>query len=746
MKSRQLPSDVALLLLALAASWPLVELTSSSALVGPALAVVALVWFVGALCRFTHRAPAFIVTAQLVALAVATLGVFVAKGGSLTAASVKATAASAQEAANTSVAPLPAMLGVLVMLALAAGLVTLVVDYVGGTARMPMLTVLPVAAPFILATTALGDTLRARYFVAAAIAWALVVLAASFAEGSSLRTGLMRSLPVFAAMTAVAVLTALVLAPSVPQRATPALAEGGAQGVNNSVDFSETLDLSKSLNSRNAAPVLTYTTQATTPAPLRATTSSSYADGVWRAESSGPFTDARPNTELPNPGAEDSMPARTERMSVTLNGMRPPFVAAPAQLRAANFGSANPTFRVGTNNGVPFLSQPAPAYSVLYREYTAAARPTSNERAGVGGSVTAKDLDTATLPEAAKQRITRLNQASGAADAGTPFEQAVALQRYLRTDPSFTYSLRLAPTRSENGRELDPLSNFLETRRGYCTQFATAMVMGARQMGLPARVAIGFLPGTERSGTYEVRAADAHAWAEVYFPGMGWTRFDPTPGLRSGAPPPYAPDTPTGDSSASSSSSAPTSSTSTSSSTSSVRPSSETSTSSSTTQPAEPDSDSFPWARLLAVLGGLALVALLASVLPLAGRRKRQEVTRTASTDRERDEGAWHAMLWSLRDLGYTTPEGLSPRATAEAFTRDNPESGTTVREALERACSGMEASRYAPTTGRSQASACDRVVRAARDEASLGARVKALLAPASGRAYLTALGRRNRT
>ncbi|QEH92987.1 transglutaminase domain-containing protein [Dermacoccus abyssi] len=746
MKSRQLVTDVALLLLALTASWPLVELTSASALVGPAIAVVVLVWFVGALCRFTGRTPALTVTAQLVMLLVGTVGVFLAKGGSLSSASVRATAKLAKEAADTSVAPLPAMLGVIVMLALAAGLVTLVVDYVGGTARMPMLTVLPVAAPFILATTALGDTLRTRYFVAAAIAWALVVMAASFAEGTSLRSGLVRSLPVFAVMTAVAVLAALLLAPSVPQRATPALAEGGARGVNNSVDFSETLDLSKSLNSRNAAPVLTYTTEATTPAPLRATTSSSYADGVWRAESSGPFTDARPNTELPNPGAEDSMPSRTERMSVTLNGMRPPFIAAPAPLRAANFGSANPTFRVGTNTGVPFLSQPAPAYSVLYREYTAAARPTSNERAGVGGSVTAKDLDTGTLPEAAKQRVTQLNQDSGAADAGTPFEQAVALQRYLRTDPSFTYSLKLAPTRSENGRQLDPLSNFLETRQGYCTQFATAMVMGAREMGLPARIAIGFLPGTERSGTYEVRATDAHAWAEVYFPGMGWTRFDPTPGLRSGAPPAYAPDTPTGDASASSSSSAPTSSTSTSSSTSSVRPSTETSTSSSTTQPAKPESDSFPWTRVFAVLGGLALVALLASVLPLAGRRKRQEVTRTASTDRERDEGAWHAMLWSLRDLGYTTPEGLSPRATAEAFTRDNPESGTTVREALERACSGMEASRYAPTAGRSQASACDRVVRAARDEASLGARVKALLAPASGRAYLTALGRRNRT
>ena len=76
------------------------------------------------------------------------------------------------------------------------------------------------------------------------------------------------------------------------------------------------------------------------------------------------------------------------------------------------------------------------------------------------------------------------------------------------------------------GAPLDPLSNFLETKQGYCTQYATAMVMSARSLGIPARVAIGFLPGTKRGNEYEVRAADAHAWPELYFPGLGWTRFE----------------------------------------------------------------------------------------------------------------------------------------------------------------------------------------------------------------------------
>jgi hypothetical protein len=51
-----------------------------------------------------------------------------------------------------------------------------------------------------------------------------------------------------------------------------------------------------------------------------------------------------------------------------------------------------------------------------------------------------------------------------------------------------------------------------------------------RSLGIPARLAVGFVPGERNpfTGLWEVRAKDAHSWAEVWFPGVGWQAFDPT--------------------------------------------------------------------------------------------------------------------------------------------------------------------------------------------------------------------------
>src|SRR5690606_3704427 len=92
---------------------------------------------------------------------------------------------------------------------------------------------------------------------------------------------------------------------------------------------------------------------------------------------------------------------------------------------------------------------------------------------------------------------------------------------------------------SGNLVQLDPLSHFLLTRQGYCTQFASAMVMMARTEGIPARFAIGFLPGSSSEDERTVVAADAHAWPELYFDGLGWLRFEPTPATRTAGAPGY---------------------------------------------------------------------------------------------------------------------------------------------------------------------------------------------------------------
>lgn len=77
-----------------------------------------------------------------------------------------------------------------------------------------------------------------------------------------------------------------------------------------------------------------------------------------------------------------------------------------------------------------------------------------------------------------------------------------------------------------------PLESFLfEDRQGYCQQFSGAMALMLRMVGIPARVVAGFSPGTlnRKTGEYRVRDLDAHSWVEVYFAGIGWVTFDPTP-------------------------------------------------------------------------------------------------------------------------------------------------------------------------------------------------------------------------
>ncbi len=84
-----------------------------------------------------------------------------------------------------------------------------------------------------------------------------------------------------------------------------------------------------------------------------------------------------------------------------------------------------------------------------------------------------------------------------------------------------------------------PLESFLfQDRIGYCQQFSGAMALMLRMDGIPARVAAGFLPGSYdgATGSYRVSAVDAHAWVEVYFSGIGWVPFNPTPPRSVAAP------------------------------------------------------------------------------------------------------------------------------------------------------------------------------------------------------------------
>jgi transglutaminase-like putative cysteine protease len=135
--------------------------------------------------------------------------------------------------------------------------------------------------------------------------------------------------------------------------------------------------------------------------------------------------------------------------------------------------------------------------------------------------------------------VAQANDVVGDAKATTNYARAMALQNWLR-GPEFTYSKELAtnPAGDKNGTQA--IVAFLQSKRGYCVQFASTMAVMARILHIPARVAIGFAPGEKQAnGSYVVGAHDAHAWPELYFQGVGWVRFEPTPG--SGAPSGVAP-------------------------------------------------------------------------------------------------------------------------------------------------------------------------------------------------------------
>ncbi|HEX2420399.1 MAG TPA: DUF3488 and transglutaminase-like domain-containing protein [Acidimicrobiia bacterium] len=119
--------------------------------------------------------------------------------------------------------------------------------------------------------------------------------------------------------------------------------------------------------------------------------------------------------------------------------------------------------------------------------------------------------------------------------ARTDFERGLILEEFFRTTGEFVYDLEASTGHSALQLEewmLDPESR--NYRRGYCEQFASAMAVMARSIGIPARVVIGFSPGdvqnqADGSEVIVVRARNGHAWVELYMEGQGWVRFDPTP-------------------------------------------------------------------------------------------------------------------------------------------------------------------------------------------------------------------------
>lgn len=364
-------------------------------------------------------------------------------------------------------------------------------------------------------------------------------------------------------------------------------------------------------------------------------------------------------------------------------------------------------------------------------------RPTAEQLASAGPPPADVERDFTELPDSLPSVVGRTARkvTAGAAD---PYDQAVKLQDFFAVTGGFEYD-----TQVQVGSGSQAIARFLKDKQGFCVHFSFAMAAMARSLGIPARVAVGFAPGSPQAdGSVSVGLRDAHAWPELYFEGVGWTRFEPTP--NRGSIPAYTlpdnPDSPVPDQArpSRSASTAPSAAPSASETCTPEQKKLDGGCADESPQAALPTDDDGPkwYAFLVWALAGLAVLAL-----PLAPMlwRLRTRAARLGAHGRSEADTAPHTLaLWqeltdTAWDYGIAPDESQTPRKAAARIVRLG-DLDATAAASVHRVANGVEQVLYAPRP-RPVAGLTDDVRRATAGlgaAAGRAARLRALLAPRS--------------
>lgn len=559
---------------------------------------------------------------------------------------------------HTPAEPLPELIFFIVVF---GGALTLVLDLIAVVLRIPAVTAIVVGGVLVVPAILQPSGLSLIALGAGAGAW-FVVLAADGRLRFGSRGGAAVALAVGSSTTLIALIVAATAPGFVEQGRT---AQAGPVSVGDAVN--PLVDLGADLRRPTPVDVLRYTTVSTSPEYLQLTTLDDIRGTDW-THSPGRVTPLAGGTAItgaPGLTADLGAGARKVTTKIEVQNLRTNWVPAPypatkvAGLRTqSNVQDSDLTIfaQGGVLNGERYTTtsldlEPTPA------QIAAAASP-----AGDDFSAVQNDLE---LPGQVPSIITATaNEIAAGAASESEFDIALAIQQYFQSSINdFIYSTDSPDT--VDGASLAVIAKFLQVREGYCVHFASAMAVLARVLGIPSRIAIGYLPGTPvsvkgKQVTYQVDSSDLHAWPQLYFPGVGWLNFEPT--VSRGAAPSYTlATTPDG---------VPTSAPQP-----STRPSSApTPTLSPRALPNEETATSTnPVAARNGVqieLGILILLAILAAPWAARAIRRRGRLTRL------REEGAPPEVAWAeirdtAQDLGFAASATETPRAFAARLSAD---------------------------------------------------------------------------
>ncbi len=327
------------------------------------------------------------------------------------------------------------------------------------------------------------------------------------------RSSLMTVVPAAVVTGGIVVLAAWVIGPRLPGATDPPLIDTSEQGGGVTEVLSPLVDIRSRLVNRSSTELFSVT--ATAPAYWRATALPEFDGNTWGLPDRS-LDDVEGELQERLPGSVDN------RQEIVIAGLGGPLVPAAAEPIAASGedlrwnGDTSTLVRVdgplASGDRVEVVSA-VPVLTPDQLRATASSAPPDPIYL---------DLP-ANFPESVREQARELT-----AGAATSYDAALTLQDWFRTQ--FTYSIEVP-----QGHGNDAIEAFLRQRVGYCEQFAGTFAAMARSIGIPARVAVGFTPGlTQGDGSRVVLGRNAHAWPEVWFDGIGWVPFEPTPGR--GAP------------------------------------------------------------------------------------------------------------------------------------------------------------------------------------------------------------------
>ncbi|MCW2808190.1 MAG: hypothetical protein JWQ93_2145 [Marmoricola sp.] len=545
---------------------------------------------------------------------------------------------------------------------MACGLAVLLsIDVLGIGLRRPSLIALPLLVALSVPVSILRDALALPVFIGTALLF-LRLLATerldifgswgSRAAGNRAKASTDRAVGTMWFVSVAAVLAALVTAPLVPVTDLFDPGAGGAGGGSGSgggfqlTAVNPLIRMRRDLVEKTHTPLLYAETRSPSTSYIRTTVLDDFTSEDWRPSPRNLPADNKADGVFPNPpglspgvrGREDDWSFELARQFATT------WLPLPYPIREL---SVPGSWRFDSRTlDVAFVGGDAPRQlSYKVRSFIPVITPAQLESSvkatdDVRTSMTRVPRD---LPAIIRQRAEEVTRG-----ADGNYAKAVALQDWFRQGGGFRYSLD-----QRAGSGMDLLASFVtDDRVGYCEQFAAAMAAMGRTLGIPSRVAVGFLDGsTQPDGQILYTSDDRHAWPEMYFSGVGWVRFEPTPGERAGVTPSWTRQS----GEAPAPAAVPSASART-------RP---------TPQPAPTQTDttssgnaniSVPWWSVISLVGVLVL-----GVVPGLLRRLQRRRRLAPASPVHLAEGAWAELRATAVDLGMAWPEQRSPREQARS-------------------------------------------------------------------------------